>query len=77
MQKKNRQCNGALLQSNRNKPIDSVAGRTSSSGTGPGIADGLQLTSKKNHDTTIQEMKITGKIDAEGISDKFMMKWEQ
>lgn len=54
-----------------------MAGRTISSGTGPGIADGLQLTSKKNHDTTIQEMKITRKIDAEGISDKFMMKWEQ
>lgn len=28
-------------QYNQNTPMDSVAGTTSSSGTGPGIADGL------------------------------------
>lgn len=35
------------MRTNLNKPIESEAGSTISSGAGPGIADGLNYTSNK------------------------------
>jgi hypothetical protein len=38
------------IKQHRNKPIEVVAGTTNSSGTGPGIADGLHIDMQQTND---------------------------